>query len=221
MSKAREMNMAKIAGSIDVEDEETQEVSQDAPIDSRLETPQDVPGKKEISTRQQINILKRAKLRAKSESVQAKLQDEIDAAELRLEEEREAERQRLETIKATQGTIKTASNVASGVIGAASNVGDKVGDIAGRVGGTVGAISTPGSIFLPISLLLIFFFLILPVNGMTRAQWLWGALTGNAHINGESTPTPSEESASPEGEGDVSRGYSRGAYINPYIRRRE
>ena len=40
----------------------------------------------------------------------------------------------------------------------------------------------PGDIFVPISILLFFWLLILPVNGHTRASWLFLALTGNAHI---------------------------------------
>ena len=31
----------------------------------------------------------------------------------------------------------------------------------------------------------IFWLLLLPVNGHTRIEWLWLALTGNAHIKGE------------------------------------
>jgi hypothetical protein len=47
---------------------------------------------------------------------------------------------------------------------------------------SVGRVPAPGDIFLPISILLVFFLLILPVNGHTRASWLFLALTGNAHI---------------------------------------
>lgn len=46
----------------------------------------------------------------------------------------------------------------------------------------LGTIPTYGSIFLPLSVLLIFFFLLLPVNGHTRAVWLWLTLTGQAEI---------------------------------------
>jgi hypothetical protein len=43
---------------------------------------------------------------------------------------------------------------------------------------------TPGSIVLPLVVLLVFFALLLPVNGHTRATWLWLVLTGNAHMVG-------------------------------------
>lgn len=45
-------------------------------------------------------------------------------------------------------------------------------------------IPTPGSIMLPLVILLVFFFLLIPVNGHTRLQWLWLVVTGNADING-------------------------------------
>ena len=46
----------------------------------------------------------------------------------------------------------------------------------------LGKIPTYGSIMLPLSVLLVFFFLLLPVNGHTRAMWLWLTLTGHAEI---------------------------------------
>ena len=47
---------------------------------------------------------------------------------------------------------------------------------------TLEGIPTPGSLFLPLMVLLIFFLLLLPVNGHTRLVWLWLTLTGNAQI---------------------------------------
>ena len=43
---------------------------------------------------------------------------------------------------------------------------------------------TPGSLVLPLVILLVFFFLLIPVNGHTRLQWLWLVMTGNAEISG-------------------------------------
>ena len=210
--------MAKIASS--VQDEEEGQEQQD----SRLETEQEVSGKQEISTRKQINALKRAKIIAKSDDVKKKLQEEIDLAEIRLVEEREAERERLETISRAQETAKATGNVIQGVAGAASNVGDRVGELASNVGGTIATVSTPGSIFLPITLLLIFFFLILPVNGMTRAQWLWLALTGGAQIvsgSGGNFTSGSGDIGEPDpSTGDTITSFSRGAFTNQYIRRK-
>ena len=47
---------------------------------------------------------------------------------------------------------------------------------------SLGKIPTYGSILFPLSILLVFFFLLLPVNGHTRAMWMWLTLTGQADI---------------------------------------
>ena len=77
----------------------------------------------------------------------------------------------------------TASNVKQQIdtgIQRATDVGKEAWDGLGNV-------ATPGSIFLPVSVLIIFFLLLLPVNGHTRIEWLWLTLTGNAHLTGAST----------------------------------
>lgn len=51
------------------------------------------------------------------------------------------------------------------------------------------SLPTPGSILLPLGILLVFFFLLLPVNGHTRLVWLWLVLTGNAEIQQQSGST--------------------------------
>ena len=45
-------------------------------------------------------------------------------------------------------------------------------------------IPTPGDIIVPLSLLIIFFFLLVTFSGNTRAQWFWLVLTGNAYVSG-------------------------------------
>lgn len=87
--------------------------------------------------------------------------------------------------------------------------------VQGIVRGTgvaLGSLPTPGSLILPLAILLVFFFLLLPVNGHTRLVWLWLVLTGNAEIqqggsssstsstttpSSSSTPTPSSASSAP------------------------
>lgn len=54
---------------------------------------------------------------------------------------------------------------------------------------TLASLPTPGSILLPLGILLVFFFLLLPVNGHTRLVWLWLVLTGNAEIQQQSGST--------------------------------
>ena len=80
-----------------------------------------------------------------------------------------------EAIKITGDTIK-------GIHDQASHTAKRVGDTVGGVWDSIGRVATPGSIWLPIAVLLIFFFLLLPVNGYTRMQWLFLALTGQAQI---------------------------------------
>lgn len=59
------------------------------------------------------------------------------------------------------------------------------------------SLPTPGSIVLPLVILIVFFLLLLPVNGHTRLVWIWLVLTGNADISndgqgsGSSTPDTS------------------------------
>ena len=59
--------------------------------------------------------------------------------------------------------------------------------IAKGTGVSLAGLPTPGSILLPLVILLVFFFLLLPVNGHTRLVWLWLTLTGNAEIGQDST----------------------------------
>jgi hypothetical protein len=51
-----------------------------------------------------------------------------------------------------------------------------------RVGSVIGGVPIPGDILLPLSILLLFFFVLIAVNGHTRLMWLWLTLTGNASL---------------------------------------
>lgn len=44
-------------------------------------------------------------------------------------------------------------------------------------------LSMPGGLFLPITLLFVFFLALLPIGGHTRLGWLWEVMTGNAALN--------------------------------------
>ncbi len=66
----------------------------------------------------------------------------------------------------------------------ANNVVDKTGQVWRGATARLGSIPTPGSIILPLVALLVFFFMLIPVNGHTRFVWLWLVLTGNADITG-------------------------------------
>ena len=78
----------------------------------------------------------------------------------------------------------------------ANNVVDKSGQVWKGATAQLGRIPTPGSIILPLVVLLVFFFMLLPVNGHTRFVWLWLVLTGNANIGDNSGQNAGEASAS-------------------------
>jgi hypothetical protein len=50
-------------------------------------------------------------------------------------------------------------------------------------------VSIPGGVWLPFSILMLLFIVLLPVNGHTRLGWLWKTITGNARI-GPPLPSP-------------------------------
>lgn len=223
MSDARELNMAKIAANV-------AELDQTSPNVPELDQTNQATDQttKELSTQRQITRLEKALEIAKSKQVKEKLKEEIQLAKIRKEEEEKRKQETLETIQKTQQGIGIAANVASGITGTASNIAGKTVELTTSATDTLSTISAPGSIFLPISILLLFFFLILPVKGMTRAQWLFLAITGQAKIM-SSLSHPQEKG----GSGDITQqetqpsngvfsGYRvSGNYSNMYIRRKE
>ena len=52
----------------------------------------------------------------------------------------------------------------------------------GKIASGVGSVPIPGDLLLPLSILLLFFFARIAVNGHTRLSWLWLVLSGNATI---------------------------------------
>lgn len=59
---------------------------------------------------------------------------------------------------------------------------DNVRAIAGKTAAAVGGVPIPGDLITPLSVLLIFFFALVVINGHTRLSWLWLVLSGNASI---------------------------------------
>ena len=96
----------------------------------------------------------------------------------------EQARRELDLVKKKQGeeAIKITGDTIKGIQDQATHTAKRVGDTVGGVWDSIGRVATPGSIWLPLAVLLIFFFLLLPVNGYTRMQWLFLALTGQATI---------------------------------------
>lgn len=186
MSNARDVNMAKIAANVEDEAILTQEAETDDELDSRMSTEDKINAERlkqaELKTQMHINRLEKAKAQATSDAVKAKLQQEIDEAKQRKEEENARRKEELKAIKTATTIAQAGAQVGSSVSQAASKTVDRVQDTVSNAKGTLETISTPGGIFLPIAILVIFFFLLLPVNGQTRAQWLWMSLIGDAQI---------------------------------------
>lgn len=136
-----------------------------------------------LKTESDIQRLEEAKRKASSQ----KVKDDI-AAEVALikSEKLKAEQEEKEQLENS-----TPTDVAKDKVADAFNAGkkkvkkqvDRVSQVGKEAWDGLGNVATPGSIFLPVSVLIIFFLLLLPVNGHTRIEWLWLALTGNAHID--------------------------------------
>ena len=74
------------------------------------------------------------------------------------------------------------------VQGLASSALQQAGNIWRNTKVRLGDIPQPGSILLPLAILLLGFFILIPVNGHSRLVWLWLTLSGNAHIDLNSLP---------------------------------
>lgn len=102
----------------------------------------------------------------------------------------EADRQRAEESEIQQ----RGRQVAEGLADSAATVSGTIRATAGRVTTAIGSVPIPGDLLLPLSILLLFFFVLIAVNGHTRLMWLWLTLTGNASLTtgaGASFGTPS------------------------------
>jgi hypothetical protein len=72
---------------------------------------------------------------------------------------------------------------------------------ASGAGVKIAGIPTPGNLVTPLTLLVLFFFILILYNGHTRLQWLWLVLTNNAYVStnapgggtGGGPPVPAQE----------------------------
>ncbi len=110
----------------------------------------------------------------KVREAQEKLLGKENADRLREEQRKEAARRRT-------------------LIGIAEGVADATRESGGKVSTRLAALPTPGSLWFPLALLLLFFFILITYGGNTRLQWLWLVLTNNAGFNlggqGQTTET--------------------------------
>lgn len=122
------------------------------------------------------------------------------------EKEQQAEQKRQqETIEKAfagrEGTIETRTSDVP--VSRIEKVYNKFFDLVNKLWNTSRSsledIPTPGSLIFPLIILLVFFFLLVPVNGHTRIVWIWLVLTGNAEVAGSQ-----ESTGSTGGSGDFS-----------------
>lgn len=131
----------------------------------------------------------------------ALVSDQVQKPKLTADEKRafdaariqELDRQKLldEAMAAEQAEKDAFKQNANATVRAAQN-------IVREGGARLGSIPTPGGLALPISILLFFFFLLVPVNGHTRLTWLWLVLSGNASVSSAGLVTPGASSSGGE-----------------------
>ena len=205
---ARDEQMAKILAN--AQDVTLPEEEQDTPQTVGEKIQAEKLKQQEIRTEKDILRLEEAKRLAKSDAVKAKIAEEIRQAKIRQEELKLAKAHQTETFKTVKDVHGIASTIGSDIKTNVDGTVNRVSKTVDDVNKNLESVSTPGSIWLPISTLLIFFFLLLPVNGMTRAQWLYQTLIGNAQIGGAAT-NPQPANTSTTGGGSVGGFGSGGA----------
>lgn len=108
---------------------------------------------------------------------------------------KEDEKQKKEAAKAQSEEEKRVADIEAArqqqqqkVQGLAGATLQQAGNIWRNTKVRLGDVPTPGSILLPLAILLLGFFILIPVNGHSRFVWLWLALSGNAQIGLRSSP---------------------------------
>jgi len=191
---ARDEQMAKILANMETEDELASPIDDNETSINPVEKLElEKLKQQELRTQQEIIKLEKAKKIASSEAVKERIQEEIKAAKVRKEEEKQRRVEQTKTFKAVKDVHDIGHTVYSDVKNNIDNGVSKVEDNFNAAKATLEGVSIPGSIWLPISVLLIFFFLLLPVKGKTRAEWLFQAAVGQAEITGNPTANTQEE----------------------------
>lgn len=196
MSEARAANMGKIQAIIDghaftINNPDV--IDEDIALDeaASVQSNQDLLEEQrllqaKVKTEADIQRLEEAKRQASSRAVKEQL--EAEARLIKSERLKEEDRQKEEeaaALSAQQAKEKFTTAIENAKSDAEKTVG-RVVDTGKSLWGSLASVATPGSIFLPIAVLIIFYLLLLPVNGHTRIEWLWLTLTGNARLTGES-----------------------------------
>ena len=137
-----------------------------------------------LKTEADIQRLEEAKRKASSQAVREELENEAKLIRLERLRAEEEEKERQEQMTPEQLAQERVRSVVTGVQKQVDHTVKRVTEVGKDAVDGLARVSTPGSIFLPVSVLVVFFLLLLPVNGRTRFEWLWLTLTGNAQLTG-------------------------------------
>ena len=107
--------------------------------------------------------------------------DEKRAVDAARDDRRDREQQRLQAEKLEQ---QQEQQEQSRLEQALAQIRGNIGKVWDGTKGKLESLPTPGSLLFPLIILLVFFLLLIPVNGHTRLVWIWLVLTGNAEISG-------------------------------------
>lgn len=164
-STRRQKAMATINAAILASQEQAQQTNTTAPAPPPELTPGQALFLKEQRAQRQEEEAKKVRLSKEQEQIlaaQEKLLGKEEAKRLRKEQEDKNNRHAL--VKAAGRTWRNASRILHGA------------DL------SIGSLPSPGGIAFPLILLLLFFFLLIQVNGNSRVGWLWQVLTKNASV---------------------------------------
>jgi hypothetical protein len=193
--EARQTDMALIESYVSGADLEkpvaltTDEIDRDEALAIAESTPATTASEEEHTDEQHLTEerLKEAKRQAGEEKETAQ-----GMSALQKEEARQAEKARK--------TAAAAASRPSGFMGLQTDVAkapyEFVQNVASDTAATLERASTPGSILLPVLILIVLFLAVMPVNGYPRLAWLWFVVTGNASLTG-GTPAASMAPAPP------------------------
>lgn len=214
----RDSQMAKILANMDDVDDDVTTPDPDIQEDATPVDPLTAEKLKreQIRTEQEIIKLERAKSLAKGQATKDALAEEIRQARIRKEELRVEKEQQTKAWKTAKDVHGIGHAVYSDIKTNVDGTVNKVGKTADDVKQNLESLAVPGSIWLPITVLLVFFFLLLPVNGMTRAQWLFQTLIGNAQIGGSGAATATTDTTTTGGS--ATGGFGGGGESNGRLR---
>lgn len=133
---------------------------------------------------EQAKLNKAAGVNSSTQQLKEELNRQKEEEKLQEEQEKERKQKIKQGIIQTKDITNTVVDAYSGAHKTVMDTADTIRDTGLNLWDSLGRVPTPGSIFLPVSILLLFFFILLPINGHTRIEWLWLALTGEAEITG-------------------------------------